>query len=137
MEKQNVGWKKNLAVEKKMSVGEFPLAKTDMSGMSGIPCNARPKNGRGGKKRPRAYRGGKKKKSSSFGKTKCWLEKKFPVMQDRKMAPVMQDRKTAEAGKNPLGPIGRNKKVENFFLSLGRKKCQLEKKMSAVQNDRA
>ena len=53
-----VGWKnkmlvetKNLLVEK-LSVGEFPLPKTDMSGMSGIPCNARPKNGRGGKKTP-------------------------------------------------------------------------------------
>ena len=52
LEKQNVGWKKNLSVEKKMSVGEFPLPKTDMSGMSGIPCNARPKNGRGGEKTP-------------------------------------------------------------------------------------
>ena len=52
LEKQNVGWKKNLSVEKKMSVGEFPLPKTDMSGMSGIPCNARTKNGRGRKKTP-------------------------------------------------------------------------------------
>ena len=60
LEKQNVGWKKNLSVEKKMSVGEFPLPKTDMSGMSGIPWNATPKNGRGGKKPPRAYREGKK-----------------------------------------------------------------------------
>ena len=52
LEKQNVGWKKNFSVEKKMSVGEFPFPKTDMSGVSGIPCNARPKNGRGGKKTP-------------------------------------------------------------------------------------
>ena len=53
--------KKNLSVEKKMSVGEFPLAKTDMSGMSGIPWNATPKNGTGGNQPPRAYR--EKKKS--------------------------------------------------------------------------
>ena len=86
-----VGWKNKMLVgkktcrlEKKMSVGEFPLPKTDMSGMSGIPCNARPKNGRGGKKSPRAYRGGKERKKIrhlekksflSVGKTKCWLEK--------------------------------------------------------------
>ena len=44
--------KKTCRLGKKMSVGEFPLPKTDMSGMSGIPCNARPKNGRGGKKTP-------------------------------------------------------------------------------------
>ena len=50
LEKQNVVWKKNLSVEKKMSVGEFPLPKTDMSGMSGIPWKATPKNG--GKKKP-------------------------------------------------------------------------------------
>ena len=84
LEKQNFGWKKKFSVEKKMSVGEFPLPKTDMSGMSGIPCYARPENGRGGPKRPRAYRGEKKKKkSSSFGKKsflsvgkiKCWLGK--------------------------------------------------------------
>ena len=49
LDKQNVGWKKNLSVEKK-SVGEFPLPNTDMSGMSGIPWKARPKNGRGGGK---------------------------------------------------------------------------------------
>ena len=54
--KKFVGWKnkmlvgKNLSVETKKSVGEFPLPKTDMSGMSGIPCRTRPKNGRGGKK---------------------------------------------------------------------------------------
>ena len=40
LEKQNVGWRKNLSVEKKMSLGEVPLPKTDMSGMSGNPCNA-------------------------------------------------------------------------------------------------
>ena len=51
LEKRNVGWKKNL-VEEKMSVGEFPLPKPDMSGMSGIPWNATPKNGRGGEKTP-------------------------------------------------------------------------------------
>ena len=56
--KKIVGWKNKMLVgkktvgEKKMSVGEFPLPKTDMSGMSGIPCNARPKNSRGGKKKP-------------------------------------------------------------------------------------
>ena len=52
--KKKFGWKKNLSVEKKMTVGEFPLPKTDMSGMSGIPWNATPKNGRGGKNPPRA-----------------------------------------------------------------------------------
>ena len=85
LEKQNVGWKKNLSVEKKMSVGEFPLPKRDMSEMSGIPWNARPKNGRGGKNTLGPTGGGKKKKSWSFekkrflsvGKTKCWLEKKL------------------------------------------------------------
>ena len=35
-----------------------PLPKKDMSGMSGIPCNARRKNGRGGENPPRAFRGG-------------------------------------------------------------------------------
>ena len=55
---------KKLLVEKKMSVGEFPLPKTDMSGMSGIPWNATPKNGRGGEKPPRAYR--EKKKVENF-----------------------------------------------------------------------
>ena len=87
-----VGWKNKMLVVKKTcrlknkkSVGEFPLPKTDMSGMSGIPWNARPKNSRGGKKRPRAYRGEKKKKVChlekksflSVGTTKCWLEKKI------------------------------------------------------------
>ena len=51
-----------MSVEKKMSVGEFPLPKTDISRMSGIPWNARPKNGRGVKKTPRAYRRKKKGK---------------------------------------------------------------------------
>ena len=59
-----------------MAVGEFPLPKSDMSGMSGIPCNARPKNGRGGKKHPRAYRGKKKEKKFVIWKKKFWrLEK--------------------------------------------------------------
>ena len=73
-----------MLVEKKMLVGKFPLPKTDMFGMFGIPCNARPENSRGGKKRPRAYRGKKgkklsfgKKSFSSVEKTKCWLEKKL------------------------------------------------------------
>ena len=73
LEKQNVGWKKNLSVEKKMSNGEFPLAKTDMSGMSGIPCNATPKNGRGGENPPRAYREEKKVENLSFI---SWSKKK-------------------------------------------------------------
>ena len=49
--------------------------------------------------------------------------------------PVMQDRKTAEAGKNPLGPIGgekKKKKVCHFekksFSSFGKKHCWLKKK---------
>ena len=69
---------KTCRLKKKMSVGEFPLPKTDMSGMSGIPWNAGPKNGRGGRKRPREKGGGGgKKKSLSFGEKKvfCWLEK--------------------------------------------------------------
>ena len=41
----------------------------------------------------------------------------------------MQDRKTAEAGKNPLGPIG-GKKSWDFFLLVGEKKCRLEKSAS-------
>ena len=73
MEKQNVGWKKKLSVDKKMSVGEFPLPKTDMSGMSGIPWNATPKNGRGGKKHPRAYRGGKKEKKFILRKKRFFV----------------------------------------------------------------
>ena len=60
--KKNAGWKKNSSVEKKCQLGNFPLPETDMSGMSGIPGNARPKNGRGGKKRPRAFTGGGKEK---------------------------------------------------------------------------
>ena len=60
-----------------MSVGEFPRPETDMSGMSGIPCNARPKNGRGGKKRPKAYGGVKKETKIVSWKKKvfCRLEK--------------------------------------------------------------
>ena len=49
VEKTKCWLEKNCRLKNKMSVGEFPLPKTDMSGMSGIPCNARPKNGRGGK----------------------------------------------------------------------------------------
>ena len=52
-----VGWKNKMLVgektcplKNKVPVGEFPLPKTDMSGMSGTPCNARLKNGRGGEK---------------------------------------------------------------------------------------
>ena len=40
----------------------------------------------------------------------------------------MQDRNTAEAGKNALGPIGGGKQSWDFFLSVGEKKCRLEKK---------
>ena len=78
--------KKTCWLKKKMSVGEFLLAKMDMSGMSRIPCNARPKNGRGGKKSPRAFRGEKKEKKfviwkkevfCRLEKTKCWLGKKL------------------------------------------------------------
>ena len=67
-----------MSVEKKMLVGEFPLPKTDMSGMSRIPCNATPKNGRGEKKPPRAYREEKKIEIFflSVGEKKCRLEKK-------------------------------------------------------------
>ena len=38
----------------------------------------------------------------------------------------MQDRKTAEAGKNPLGPIGEEKKGEKFVI-WKKKFGQLEK----------
>ena len=63
-----------MLVEKKMSVGEFPLPKTDMSGMSGIPCNAGLKNGRGGKKNALGPIGGKKReKKSSFEEKKSFL----------------------------------------------------------------
>ena len=63
-----------LVGKKQMSVGEFPVPRAEMSG---IPCNARPKNGRGGKTRPRAYRGEKKgKKFVIWGKKVfCRLEK--------------------------------------------------------------
>ena len=44
--KKIVGWKN------KMLVGQFPVPKMEMSGIFGIPCNARPKNGRGGEKTP-------------------------------------------------------------------------------------
>ena len=40
--KQNVGWKKNLSLRKKLSVGEFALPKTEMSGLREIS----EKNGR-------------------------------------------------------------------------------------------
>ena len=69
-------------LEKKLSVGEFPLPKKDMSGMSGIPCSATPKNGRGGKKLPRAYREGKKRKKA------CHLEKKSFLSVGGKKMPV-------------------------------------------------
>ena len=81
--------------------------------------------------------GEKKEKSSSFGKKKvfCRLEKKMLVGKQNvgwrispAKFPVMQDRKTAEAGKNPLGPRGRKRKFDIFFLSVGEKKCRLEKK---------
>ena len=48
--------------------------------------------------------------------------------------PGMQDRKTAEAGKNLLGPTEEKRKEKvrhlekNSFLSVGEKKCPLEKK---------
>ena len=76
MEKQNVGWKKNLSVEKK-NVGWriFPA-----------------KNG------------------------KVWT------------FPGMQDRKTAEAGKNPLGPIGEKKKLRIFFCQVVKKNVRWKKK---------
>ena len=48
----------------------------------------------------------------------------------------MQDRKMAEAGKNALGPLG-EKKSWDFFLLVAEKKSRLEKKMPAVQDDRA
>ena len=85
MEKQNVGWKKNLSVEKKCRLENFP-------------CQNRT----------------------------CAECPEFPVMQDRK---------TAEAGKNALGPIGGEKKKKvchlekKSFLSLGKTKCWLEKKL--------
>ena len=85
LENQNVGWKKNLSVEKKRSVGEFPLPKTDMSGMSRIPCNARPNNGRGGEKNNLGPIGGKKKKkSSSFGKKRFFVGWKNKMLVGRK-----------------------------------------------------
>ena len=62
--------KKTCRLKKEMSVGEFPLPKTDMSGMSRIAWNAATKNARGRKNPPRAYRGGKK------GKKVCHLEEK-------------------------------------------------------------
>ena len=153
LEKENIGRKKNLSVEKKDSVGEFPLPKTDMSRMSGIPCNARPKNGRGGKKRPRAYRGGKKEKSLSFGekknlsvgKTKCRLEN-FPCQKrtcpECPEFPGMQDRKTAEAGKKrPRASRGKKREKirhleKKFFVGwknkmlVGKKTCRLKNKKS-------
>ena len=53
---KNVGWKNNLSVEKKMSVGEFPLPKTDMSGVPEFPVMQDQKMAEAGEKRPRAYR---------------------------------------------------------------------------------
>ena len=50
--------------------------------------------------------------------------------------PGMQDRKTAEAGKNALGPIGAEKIIVGWqfiFLSVGQKKCRLEKKNASGQ----
>ena len=142
-------WLENKFVRwKKMSVEEFPLPKTDMSGMCGIPWNARPKTGRGGKKRPRAYRGVKKeKKFVIWNKTVfCWLEKQnvgwktkcrlenFPCQKwtcpECLEFPGMEDWKTAEAENSPLGPRGKkgvrwNIKILSvrkiFFLSVGKK----------------
>ena len=52
--------KKKLSVEKKMSVGEFPLPKTDMSGVPEFPVMQDRKTAEAGKKRPRAFRAEKK-----------------------------------------------------------------------------
>ena len=78
-------FEKKIVSFKKMLVGEFPLPRTDMSGMSGIPWNARPKNGRGGGKTPyRAYRGEKKEKNSSSGKTKFFVGWKNKMLVGKK-----------------------------------------------------
>ena len=81
MEKQNVGWKKNLSVEKKLSVGEFPLPKTEKSGHS-LECKTEKRQRQG--KTPRAYRGTKKKLGVFFVglRKKCRLEKKMPAVRD-------------------------------------------------------
>ena len=74
-----------MSVEKKKSVGEFPLPKMGMSGTSGIPCNARPKNGRGGKKRPRAYREKKRKKKFVIWKKKFFVGWKNKMLVEKKL----------------------------------------------------
>ena len=121
MEKQNVGWKKNLSVEQKMSVGEFPLPKTDMPGMSGIPCNARPKNGRRGKKRNALGPiggGGGKEENPSFGKEKIFVAWKNKMLVGRK---------TCRLKKNVGGRISpaKNRNVRNVRNSL---ECNTEKR---------
>ena len=50
--------------------------------------------------------------------------------------PEKQDRKTAEAGKNPLGPVAGKKKM-GFFVVGWREKMSVGKKMPAVRDDRA
>ena len=151
--------KKTCRLKKQTSVGEFPLPKTDMSRMSRIPCNARPKNGRGGKKSPRAYRWREKEKSSSFGKKKCFVGWKNKMLVGKKTCrlknkcrfknfprqkrtcpeclefPGMQDRKTAEAGKKRPRAYRGKKRGGNssfgkkMFLWVDKTKCWLEKKL--------
>ena len=105
-----------------MSVGEFTLPKTDMSGMSGIPQNARPKNGRGGKKRPRAYRGVKKEK------------KFFRHLEKKKICPLEKQnvgwKKNWSVKKENVGwriSPAKNGHVRNVRNSL---ECNTEKRQS-------
>ena len=85
LEKKNVGWKKNLSVEKKCRLENVPCQKRTCPECPEFPVMQDSKTAEAGKKRPRAYRGKKKggeiviwKKSFlSVGKAKCWLEKKL------------------------------------------------------------
>ena len=136
--------KKTCRLKKKMSVGEFPLPKTDMSGMSGIPCNARPKNSRGGKKRPRAYRGEKKgnkvrhlekkagrKNKMLVGKKICRLKKKcrlenFPCQKLKcPDIPWNARPKNGRGGKKRPRAYRGEKKIKKFVI-WRKKNCWLE-----------
>ena len=143
--------KKTCPSKKIMSLGEFPLPKTDMSRPLEFAVMQERRTAEAGKKRPRAYRGKKREKNSScekkrffvgwknkmlVGKKTCWLKKKcrlenFPCQKrtcpECPEFPVMQDRKTAEAGKKCPSASKREKKGGKFVVRKKNVFCQLEK----------
>ena len=81
-------------------------------------------------------------KKTCRSKKKCrlenfpWQKRTYPECPE---FPVMQHRRTAEAGgKPPRAYREENKMLRSFFVSWSnKKKCWSEKKMPAVQIDRA